>query len=66
MLIDNASLADGLNGFITHTDRGSGTVPKAYVNWVLFDEQFKFVKVVLAVWELMPTQLKTIMMIFQI
>lgn len=31
------------NSFLTDPNRGSGTVPKAYINWVLFDEQFNYV-----------------------
>lgn len=31
------------NIFLTDPNRGSGTVPKAYINWVLFDEQFNYI-----------------------
>ncbi|MCS3795084.1 DUF6443 domain-containing protein [Niastella sp. OAS944] len=35
---------NGLNGFLTNPNRGSGgTKPRAYVNWILFDENFKYV-----------------------
>jgi RHS repeat-associated protein len=44
----------GLNGipdiysavrdFLKNPDRGEGTIPRAYINWVLFDENFKYVK----------------------
>ncbi len=30
-----------LNGFLNDPNRESGTVPKAYINWILFDENFK-------------------------
>lgn len=43
LLQNNAGTVNGLNSFITDPTRGSGTLPRAYVNWVLFDEQFKFV-----------------------
>jgi len=34
---------NAVNGFLTNTGRGSGTVPKAYINWILFDDQFNYV-----------------------
>jgi len=35
---------NGVNSFLTNTNRGSGgTTPKAYINWILFDENFKYV-----------------------
>jgi RHS repeat-associated protein len=43
LLQNNTGTVTGINSFITDTTRGSGTLPRAHVNWVLFDEQFKFV-----------------------
>jgi RHS repeat-associated protein len=34
---------NGVNNFLSDPDRGSGTIPKAYVNWVLLDDNFKYV-----------------------
>lgn len=34
---------DAIDDFLEDTDRGSGTTPKAYINWILFDENFRFV-----------------------
>ncbi|THU33597.1 RHS repeat-associated core domain-containing protein [Niastella caeni] len=35
---------DGLNNFLKNTDRGTGgTKPKAYINWILLDDNFKYV-----------------------
>ncbi len=31
---------NGVYGFFDKWHRGSGTTPKAYINWVLFDENF--------------------------
>jgi RHS repeat-associated protein len=41
----NAATAiyDAVNGFLGNPVRGTGTTPKAYINWILFDENFKFV-----------------------
>ncbi|MFN8291994.1 MAG: DUF6443 domain-containing protein [Chitinophagaceae bacterium] len=38
----NSGLNSGLNSFM-NTQTTSGTKPKAYINWVLLDEQFKVV-----------------------
>ena len=32
-----------ISSFLSDVNRGSGTVPKAYINWILFDENFKYV-----------------------
>ena len=32
-----------ITSFLSDPARGSGTVPKAYINWILFDENFKLV-----------------------
>ncbi|MEJ0105441.1 MAG: DUF6443 domain-containing protein [Bacteroidota bacterium] len=32
-----------ISGFLSDAGRGTGTVPKAYINWILFDENFKYV-----------------------
>jgi RHS repeat-associated protein len=32
-----------VTSFLSDAGRGTGTVPKAYINWILFDENFKFV-----------------------
>lgn len=32
-----------INGFLSDAGRGSGTTPKAYINWMLLDENFRFV-----------------------
>jgi RHS repeat-associated protein len=34
---------NGVNSFLTNPARGAGTVPKAYVNWVLLDDNFKYI-----------------------
>jgi RHS repeat-associated protein len=34
---------NGVNGFLTDPARGTGTVPKAYVNWVLMDDNFNYI-----------------------
>ena len=41
-LIGNGSLSPGMTDML-NTQSYSSTKPKAYVNWVLFDEQFKYV-----------------------
>lgn len=37
------SITNPIGNFLGDVGRGSGTVPKAYVNWILFDENFKYV-----------------------
>ena len=32
-----------INSFLTSPGRGAGTAPKAFINWILFDENFKYV-----------------------
>jgi RHS repeat-associated protein len=32
-----------INSFLGNAGRGTGTVPKAYVNWILLDENFQYV-----------------------
>lgn len=32
-----------ITSFLNDAGRGTGTVPKAYINWILFDENFKIV-----------------------
>ena len=39
----NSGTVGGLNTFIADGGRANGNKPRAYINWVLFDEQFKFV-----------------------
>jgi len=35
---------NGVNGFLTNSNRGSvGSTPRAYINWILFDDNFKYV-----------------------
>ena len=34
-------VTDPVNDFLGNPARGSGTVPKAYINWILFDENFQ-------------------------
>jgi RHS repeat-associated protein len=42
--LNNVSvISSGVGGFLTDANRGSGTVPKAYINWILFDENFHYV-----------------------
>lgn len=36
-------IADAIDDFLDDPNRGSGTVPKAYINWVLLDENFNYV-----------------------
>jgi RHS repeat-associated protein len=38
-----AGITSLLSPYLADPGRGAGTVPKAYVNWILFDENFKFV-----------------------
>ncbi len=39
-----ADVYNSMNSFLTNPDRGAGTVPKAYINWVLLDDNFRYVK----------------------
>jgi RHS repeat-associated protein len=42
--VNNSSSLTGLiSSFLSDPARGEGTVPKAYINWILFDESFKYV-----------------------
>jgi len=35
---------NGVSGFLSNTNRGSGGItPKAYINWILLDENFRYV-----------------------
>jgi RHS repeat-associated protein len=34
---------NGVYGFLNNQNRGAGTKPKAYINWILLDENFKYV-----------------------
>ena len=44
LLNSNTSLVNAVNNnHLNDPARGGGTQPKAYINWILFDEQFKFV-----------------------
>lgn len=38
------SIANAVDNFLTQPSRGAGTQPKAYINWILLDENFHFVK----------------------
>ncbi|MFT3705078.1 MAG: DUF6443 domain-containing protein [Agriterribacter sp.] len=38
-----APLNAAINGFLADPGRGTGTTPKAYINYILFDEQFNYV-----------------------
>jgi hypothetical protein len=44
-LLQDAGLVSAVtNGFLQHPDRGvEGAQPRAYVNWILFDEQLQYV-----------------------
>lgn len=42
-LVTNSATVGGLNTFINDGGRANGDKPRAYINWILFDEQFKFV-----------------------
>jgi hypothetical protein len=42
-LNNSTSVTNSISSFLTNTNRGAGTTPKAYINWILFDEQFKYV-----------------------
>jgi RHS repeat-associated protein len=33
----------GINSYLTNAGRGSGTIPKAYINWVLLDDNFRYI-----------------------
>ena len=37
------SITNPIGSFLSDAGRGSGTVPKAYINWIPFDENFKYV-----------------------
>lgn len=37
------TVSSAVNGFLTDPNRGTGTTPKAYINYILFDEQFNYV-----------------------
>jgi RHS repeat-associated protein len=36
-------ISTAIGDFLTDIDRGGGTTPKAYINWILFDENFRYV-----------------------
>jgi RHS repeat-associated protein len=38
-----AGIYNGVNGFLSASDRNSGTTPKAFINWILLDDNFKYV-----------------------
>ncbi|MBS1919591.1 MAG: hypothetical protein JST17_05015 [Bacteroidetes bacterium] len=42
-LSSNSALNPGATDFLNSHTGYSGSIPKAFINWVLFDEQFKFV-----------------------
>ena len=42
-VIAQSNLTTPVSSFLNDGNRGSGTVPKAYINYILFDENFKFV-----------------------
>ena len=45
-LTGNSALTGLVNGFATDPNRnnnGTGTTPKAYINWILFDDNFQYV-----------------------
>ncbi len=42
-VIGQTSLTTPVTNFLNDGNRGGGTVPKAYINYILFDENFKFV-----------------------
>ena len=37
------TVSSAVNGFLSDPNRGTGTTPKAYINYILFDEQFNYV-----------------------
>jgi RHS repeat-associated protein len=37
------AISGAVDNYLQHPDRGSGTTPKAYINWILLDENFKYV-----------------------
>lgn len=45
-LTGQTGITSAVSGFLTDPNRlnGGTTIPKAFINWVLFDEQFNFVK----------------------
>ena len=43
-LLASPSTTTPLNSWLSSQPSGTATLPKAFINWVLFDEQFKFVK----------------------
>lgn len=36
------SITSAVNGYLTNPARTNGSVPKAYINWVFFNEQFEY------------------------
>jgi RHS repeat-associated protein len=36
------NLGDAMNGFLSDNRESGSTKPKAYINWIFFDEQFRF------------------------
>lgn len=38
-----SNITSPISSFLSDVNRGTGTVPKAYINWVLLDENFKYV-----------------------
>ncbi|MBO9573055.1 MAG: hypothetical protein J7497_12755, partial [Chitinophagaceae bacterium] len=38
-----SAITSAVNTYLGDAGRGSGTVPKAYINWIQFDENFRFV-----------------------
>ncbi|MBO9204676.1 MULTISPECIES: DUF6443 domain-containing protein [Niastella] len=43
-LNNTAAIYNGINDFLTNTGRGTGgTTPRAYINWILLDDNFKYV-----------------------
>ena len=43
--LNSGAIASAVSGFLTDPDRNNGatTVPKAYINYILFDENFKYI-----------------------
>ncbi len=38
-----SSITAAVNSFLTNGDRGGGAVARAHINWILFDENFRYV-----------------------
>lgn len=38
-----SSISGAISTFLSDPDRGGGSVPKAYINYIFFDEQFRYV-----------------------